>query len=108
MAARTRIWRTMVAIIRGENLGGAAWQRAQLEQKRLSPSRCMFSFWAAWLSTDWSAGAAAAVAAVSFGASLLPPLLALAASPSDMALATRNAAKTNLIFIARPLAAASA
>src|SRR6478609_478855 len=106
MAARTRIWRTMVAIIRGGNLGGAAWQRAQLERKRLSPSRCMFSFCAAWLS-DWPAGAAAA--AVSFGASLLPPLLALAASPSDMAPATRNAAKANLIFIiARLLAAASA
>src|SRR5215469_12682262 len=106
MAARTRMWRTMVAIIRGANLGGAAWQRAQLARKRLSPSRCMFSFWAAWLSTDWPAGAAAA--GVSLGASLLPLLLALAASPNDMALATRNAAKTNLIFIARPLAAASA
>src|SRR4029077_626339 len=106
MAARTRMWRRMVAIIRGENLGGAAWQRAQLERKRLSPSRCMFSFWAAWLSTDWPAGAGAA--AVSFGASLLRPLLALAASPSDMAPATRNAIKTNLIFIVLSLAAASA
>src|SRR5256885_10273576 len=95
IAARTRMWRRMVVIIRGENLGGAAWQRAQLERKRLSPSRCMFSFWAAWLSTDWPAGAAAAaaVAAVSFGASLPP--LALAASPRDMAPATRNAAEPN-------------
>src|ERR1041385_3690357 len=106
MAARTRIWRTMVAIIRGENLGGAAWQRAQLERKRLSPSRCMFSFWAARLS-DWPAGAAAAAGA-SFGVSLLPPLPALDAVASDMAPATRNAANTNLIFIALPLAAASA
>jgi len=35
--ARTRMWRTMVAVIRGENLGGAAWQRPQLERNRLSP-----------------------------------------------------------------------
>jgi hypothetical protein len=38
----------------------------------------------------------------------LPPLLALAIKPNDSALATRNAANKNFIFIARLLAAASA
>src|SRR3954466_3676263 len=99
MVARTRMWRTMVAIIRGGNLGGAAWQRPQLERKRFSPSTCMDSFRA--LCCAETVGAAE-----SFAASLL--LLALAIKPSDKALATRNAARRNLIFIARLLAAASA
>src|SRR6476660_1562509 len=39
--ARTRICRTAVAIMRGENLCGAMWQRPQLVLKRFSPSMRM-------------------------------------------------------------------
>src|SRR5580700_1821146 len=37
--ARTRMWRTIVAIIRGGNFWGAAWQRPQFARKRFSPWR---------------------------------------------------------------------
>src|SRR3982074_2592346 len=100
MVARPRMWRTIVAIIRGGNLGGAAWQRPQLERNRFSPSTCMVSFCA-------PGSAETAVAEESFEVSLLPPF-ALAIKPRDKAPATKNAAKTNLIFIVRSLAAAAA
>src|SRR6478672_8266792 len=100
IVARTRMWRTMVAIMRGGNLGGAAWQRPQLERKRFSPSTCIFSFCALCSAETVGAGESFAVS--------LPPLPALAIVPNDRALAARNAAKRNLIFIARLLAAASA
>src|SRR5882762_8162634 len=38
MRARTRMWRTMVAIILGGNLCGGMWQRPQFVRKRFSPS----------------------------------------------------------------------
>src|ERR1700674_4923864 len=38
MSARTRMWRTMVAIIFGGNLCGGMWQRPQFVRKRFSPS----------------------------------------------------------------------
>src|ERR1700680_364579 len=43
MVARTRIWRRMVAIMRGGNFCGAAWQRPQLARKRCSPWNRMLS-----------------------------------------------------------------
>src|ERR1041384_3635000 len=97
MVARTRMWRTMVAIMRGGNLGGAVWQRPQLERKRFSPSTCMGSLCALCSAAQVGAGE-------SFAASL-PPLPALAIEPNDKALATRDAASKNFIFIARLLAA---
>src|SRR5690242_10639470 len=100
MVARTRMWRTIVVIMRGGNLGGAAWQRPQLERKRFSPSTCILSFRAALCSAE-TVGAEE-----SFAASLPPPLLALAIKPNDRAVATRNAARKNFIFIVRLLAAA--
>jgi hypothetical protein len=36
--ARTLMWRTIVAVARGENLCGAWWQRAQLARNLFSPS----------------------------------------------------------------------
>src|SRR5476649_2741080 len=97
MAARTRIWRTMVAIIRGGNLGGAAWQRAQFDRNRFSPSRRLGSSCAA-------RAAEAELAPASLGASL-PPVLAPAARLNNMALARRKKGRINFILIARPLAA---
>ena len=41
IVARTRMWRTMVTIMRGGNLCGAAWQRPQLARNRFSPSSLM-------------------------------------------------------------------
>src|SRR5450755_1752544 len=41
--ARTRMWRTMVAIMRGGNLWGAAWQRLQFVRNRCSPCTRMAS-----------------------------------------------------------------
>jgi hypothetical protein len=38
MVARTRIWRTIVAIMRGGNFCGAAWQRPQFAWNLFSPS----------------------------------------------------------------------
>jgi len=38
MYARTLMWRTIVAIIRGGNFSGAAWQRSQFARNRFSPS----------------------------------------------------------------------
>src|ERR1700676_4094765 len=43
IVARPRMWRTMVAIIRGGNLCGAAWQRLQLARNRCSPCTRMAS-----------------------------------------------------------------
>src|SRR5712675_127393 len=43
IVARTRMWRTMVAIMRGGNLCGAAWQRLQLERNLFSPSARVLS-----------------------------------------------------------------
>jgi hypothetical protein len=43
IVARTRMWRTMVPIMRGENFCGAAWQRPQFDRKRRSPSTRMAS-----------------------------------------------------------------
>src|SRR6266536_2365131 len=43
MVARTRMWRTMVVIMRGGNLCGAAWQRLQLARNLFSPSTRMAS-----------------------------------------------------------------
>ena len=43
IVARTRIWRTIVAIILGGNFCGAAWQRPQLAWNRCSPSTRMAS-----------------------------------------------------------------
>src|SRR5882672_8904866 len=43
MVARTRIWQTMVAIMRGGNLCGAAWQRLQLARNLFSPSARVLS-----------------------------------------------------------------
>src|SRR5277367_6334238 len=51
MVARTRIWRTMVAIIRGGNFWGAAWQRPQFAWNRRSPSTRMVSASAALRTT---------------------------------------------------------
>lgn len=38
MVARTRMWRMTVAVMRGGNFEGAAWQRPQLARNRFSPS----------------------------------------------------------------------
>jgi hypothetical protein len=38
IVARTRIWRTIVAIMRGDNFCGAAWQRPQFAWNLFSPS----------------------------------------------------------------------
>src|SRR5215475_12542793 len=90
MLARTRMWRTMVAIMRDGNFGGAAWQRPQLERNRFSPSRRRFS------SCVELPVAAEAVAAES----LLPPLV-LAAAPiaSSMARARKRVEIAVLILI---------
>src|SRR5580704_12193317 len=55
MVARTRMWRRMVAIMRGGNFCGAAWQRPQLARKRCSPATRMAS-----ASVLWDTGAAEA------------------------------------------------
>src|SRR5258708_39102909 len=47
MRARTRMWRTMVAIIFGGNLCGGMWQRPQFVRKRFSPSTRAARFCAA-------------------------------------------------------------
>src|SRR5215475_1188440 len=89
MLARTRIWRTMVAIMRDGNLGGAAWQRPQLERNRLSPSRCRFSSWVEL---------AAAVVAVVAESLLLPLVLAAAPIVSNMA-SDRQAAEIAVLIL---------
>ncbi|MGB0035228.1 MAG: hypothetical protein WBP79_07125 [Candidatus Acidiferrales bacterium] len=38
MVARTLMWRTIVAIMRGGNFGGAIWQRPQFDLNLFSPS----------------------------------------------------------------------
>ena len=40
MVARTRMWRTTVAMTRGGNFCGAAWQRPQLARKRRRDAWC--------------------------------------------------------------------
>src|SRR6267142_5730692 len=55
--ALTRMWRTMVAIMRGGNVGGEAWQREQLARKRFSPSSRMApSSWELWVAAAAGAG----------------------------------------------------
>src|SRR5437660_11734081 len=98
-SARTRIWRTIVAIIRGGNFGGAAWQRAQLERKRFSPSKCRLSSCVVFAEAE-------AVAVAEAGESLLPAFLALA--PSVSVSARKAAAITNFIFITCFLSAPAA
>jgi hypothetical protein len=46
--ARTRMWRTMVAIMRGGNLCGAAWHRLQLARNRCSPCTHGVGIGAGW------------------------------------------------------------
>src|SRR5271170_7000755 len=58
MRARTRMWRTKVAIILGGNLCGAMWQRPQFVRKRFSPSTRMAAFCAALDVTTFAEGAA--------------------------------------------------
>jgi hypothetical protein len=43
MVARTRIWRTIVAIMWGGNFCGAAWQRPQFAWNLFSPSSLIAS-----------------------------------------------------------------
>ena len=52
IVALTRMWRTIVAIIRGGNLWGAAWHRPQLARNLCSPSARMASL----SSRLWTAG----------------------------------------------------
>lgn len=86
--ARTRIWRMIVAIMRGENFGGAMWQRPQLAWYRLSPSRRMGSSCAAW------AVAGAFALATSLSLSLSPGL-----APAARATLTPRASNTAEIKI---------
>src|SRR5467141_1846401 len=57
MRARTRMWRTMVAIILGGNLCGGMWQRPQFVRKRFSPSTrtALFSAAVGGAATDGAA-----------------------------------------------------
>src|SRR5882762_1277225 len=58
MRARTRMWRTMVAIILGGNLCGGMWQRPQFVRKRFSPSTrtALFSAAVGAAATDGATG----------------------------------------------------
>jgi hypothetical protein len=51
MVARTRIWRTIVAIMRGGNFCGAAWQRPQFAWNLFSPSSLIASACALFCTT---------------------------------------------------------
>src|SRR3979490_390649 len=69
MRARTRMCRTMVAIIRGGNLCGGMWQRPQFVRKRFSPSTrtALFSASVGGAATDGGAtGGAVPLAADEF------------------------------------------
>src|SRR5437016_705089 len=52
IVARTRMCQTIVAIIRGGNFCGAAWQRPQLARKRCSPCMRMASTLSLLLTTE--------------------------------------------------------
>src|ERR1700682_4353117 len=90
----------IVPIVRGGNLGGAAWQRAQLARNRFSPSSRMVSSCAASLDEVAAVAVAAAGAGVLF---LLLGVLAHAdatASPINMARIARAKGLRVLNFIA--------
>src|ERR1700753_78415 len=104
MVARTRMCRTMVAITRGENFGGAAWQRPQLARKRCSPSRCRFSSCTAGAAVVAAGADVEAVA--SFAASLLL-VPAKAARLKKIAPERMMVGIANFIFIIAPSLAAT-
>src|SRR5579859_65919 len=102
MLARTRMWRTMVDIMRGANRGGARWQRAQLERKRFSPSRCRFS---SWVELAEAAGAGASLLELDFDPAPAPATETSASNMPD----ARSAAETrDPIFIGFSLPAPAA
>src|SRR5690242_13055101 len=100
MLARTRMCRTMVAIMREGNLGGAVWQRPQLERNRFSPSKCRFSS-CVELVAAVVAAAVELFAVVFAGAVEFLPSLDLAAAPiaSNMANARKAVDIAVLILI---------
>src|SRR5690242_4474231 len=99
MLARTRICRTMVAIMREGNLGGAIWQRPQLERNRFSPSKCRFSSCVELFAVV--AGAVELLAVAVAGVLEFLPSLVLAAAPiaSNMASARKATDIAVLILI---------
>src|SRR5260221_9616622 len=105
IVARTRIWRTMVPTIRGENFGGAAWQRAHLERKRFSPARRMVSSCALLVPVTEVAGASLPLV-LSLPDLPLPPLVAaVAAIVSSRANTSSTPTTADLVFITSSLLA---
>src|ERR1700690_1425569 len=92
IVARTRMWRTMVAIIRGGNLWGAAWQRLQLARNRCSPCTRMAS-----------ASALLCARGVLMVALSLSVLRGESAADIDDTSANTAARITTLVFIVAPL-----
>jgi len=94
IVARTLIWRTIVAIMRGGNFWGAAWHRPQLARNLFSPSTRIVSA-SAELRTTFSVelllrGDAAAIPIVDMSAKSHKPARALLFIPPPVRAARQS------------------